>query len=182
MRRRRALTKTDLFRQAIRKPLLHTLGAALACSVLTFVSGSVTRAFDKSSLPVLQLLYISVFGSAILLLTCAASEALIAAFSLRMLRKQENACRFSFADEKLTWEAIPSEWYISCEFCRVIAVRRGYILQAGKPECEYNLLWKMKVKDITGSVYDLKGTAQQLKGLRQWLNTVKAQETQSIPS
>ena len=111
---------------------------------------------------------------------CALTEVLIAAFSLRLLKKQEKACHFSFADEKLTSETITSDWYINCEFCRVIAVRRGYILKAGKPEYKYKLLWKMKVKDITGEKYYLKGTAQQIEGLKKWLNTDTDQETWSV--
>ncbi len=180
MRRRKTITKTDLFWEAIRKPLLDTLGAAFAGFALTFVFGIVARIFDKSLPTVLQLLYISIFAFVFMFVACALTEVLVAAFSLRLLKKQEKACRFSFADEKMTWEAIPSDWYINCEFCRVIAVRRGYILKAGKPEYEYKLLWKMKVKDITGEKYYLKGTAQQIEGLKKWLNTDTDQETWSV--
>ena len=180
MRRRKTITKADLFWEAIKKPLFDTLGAAFACFALVFVFGGVARIFDKSLPTVLQLLYISVLTFAIMFVGCALTEVLVAAFSLRLLKKQEKACRFSFAGEKMTWEAIPSDWYINCEFCRVIAVRRGYILKAGKPEYEYKLLWKMKVKDITGEKYYLKGTAQQIEGLKKWLNTDTDQETWSV--
>lgn len=180
MRRRKTISKTDLFWEAIKKPLFDTLGAAFACFALAFVFGIVARIIDKSLPGVLQLLYISVFIFAIMFVGCALTEVLIAAFSLRLLKKQEKACHFSFADEKLTSETITSDWYINCEFCRVIAVRRGYILRAGKPEYEYKLFWKMKVKDITGKTYYLKGTAHQLEGLKKWLNTDTEQEARSV--
>ena len=180
MRRRKTITKTDLFWEAIRKPLLDTLGTAFACSALAFVFGVVVRFFDKSLPTVLQLLYISIFAFVFMFVVCALTEVLVAAFSLRLLKKQEKACRFSFAGEKMTWETITSDWYINCEFCRVIAVRRGYILKAGKPEYAYKLLWKMKVKDITGEKYYLKGTAQQIEGLKKWLNTDTDQEARSV--
>ena len=179
MRRRETITKTDLIWEAIRKPLLDTLGAAFACSAFAFVFGVVVHFFDKSLPTVLQLLYISIFAFVFMFVVCVLTEVLVAVFSLRLLRKQEKACRFSFAGEKMTWEAIPSDWYINCEFCRVIAVRRGYILKAGKPKNEYKLLWKMKVEDIAGRIYYLKGTAQQIEGLKEWLNTDTYQENQS---
>ena len=180
MRRRKTITKTDLFWEAIRKPLLETSGSAFACSALAFVFCIVARIFDKSLPTALQLLYISVFAFVMMFVVLALTEVLTALFSLRLLKKQEKFYRFSFADEKMTWETITSDWYINCEFCRVIAVHRGFILKAGKPEYEYKLLWKMKVKDITGKKYHLKGTAQQIEGLKKWLNTDTEQETRSV--
>ena len=182
MRRRKTITKTDLFWEAIRKPLFDTLGAASVCSALVLVFGFVARIFDKSLPTVLQLLNISVFAFVVMFVVCALTEILVAASSLRLLNKQEKACRFSFANEKMTWETITSDWYINCELCRVIAVRRGYILKAGKPKYEHKLLWKMKVEDIVGRIYYLKGTAQQIEGLKEWLNTDTDQENQSSSS
>ena len=48
MRRRKTITKADLFWEAIKKPLFDTLGAAFACFALVFVFGGVARIFDKS--------------------------------------------------------------------------------------------------------------------------------------
>ncbi len=71
MRRRKTITKTDLFWEAIRKPLLNTLGAAFAGFALTFVFGMVARIFDKSLPTVLQLLYISIFAFVFMFVACA---------------------------------------------------------------------------------------------------------------
>ncbi len=169
MRERKTLRKADLFRAAVKKSLFDFLVVSGICFVFLLAVYLVARISSRTTLTVLQLLCLSFFEAAFIFIVCAVPVVLIALSSLRLLNRQEKLCCFSFADEELTWENIPSDWYINCSFSRVIAVRRGYILKAAKPEYEYRVLYRMKVKDVTGQVFYLKGTFQQLEGLRVWL-------------
>ena len=169
MRKPKTITKTSLVWEATKKPLQDVLGAAGACAVLVLLLGSLARLFDSSLPSVVQLLKISAFAGIMIAASGSLAGLACCISSLRLLKRQEKSMSFSFSKEQLTWEKIGSDWYIHCEWCRVIVVRRAYIIAAGQIQKEYKLLCRMKVKDMTGSVFFLKGTFQQLEGLKNWL-------------
>lgn len=170
MNKESTITKKKLVWRATKKPLKDIFGASLACFALGFVFGFAARFFDKSIPAPLQLLGISFFFSVVMFLLCSGAAICCALTSLHLLRRQEKFYHFSFAEEQLTWDDDNPEWFIRCELCRVLALRRGFIIKAGQPKNMYRLLYRMRVKDITGKTHLLKGSFQHLDELRRWIN------------
>ena len=178
MQRQKTITKTDLLWKAIREDLLHLLWVDFFTSAFVFICFALNHRYAQSA----QLVYMTVLVFIMFFVVSTLGSISNAALSLRLLDKQEKVCHFSFADEKLTWETIPADWYINCESSTVIAVRRGYITEAGEPEeikHESNRVRRMKVKDIAGEIYYIKGKTEQIEGLKKWLNAETDQKTQS---
>ena len=169
MGKRRSLTRSDLFRAAIRKPLQETLPLIPLFFTVLFVWDIVVM-HDRNTG---RLLLFSVCLAVALWLLLAAILCCSAAGGLRLLRRQEKSLGFTFEDEGLTEIKPNDKWYLSCEGAKVLAIRRGFIRRAWKPQHVGNFLWKLRIEDTNGKCHIVKAHLSDLEGLIDWLNDDK---------
>ena len=173
MKSRGSLTKSDLLRAALHKPLQETMPLIPLFSARLFVWEAVVMHYGNTG----RLLLFSAWFAAALWLFLAAVFCCSAAEGLRLLRWQEKSLGFTFEDEGLTEIETNDKWYLSCEGARVLAIRRGFIRKVWKPYRIGNFLWKMRIEDISGKRHVVKAHLSNIEELMDWLNDGKGKMT-----
>ena len=174
MGKRRSLTRSDLFRAAIRKPLQETLPLIPLFFAGLFVWEAVAM-HDRNTG---RLLLFSVCLAVALWLLLAAILCCSAAGGLRLLRRREKSRGCTLADAGLTEFEPNDKWYLSCEGAKVLAIRRGFIRKVWKPHRVGNFLWKLRIEDINGKCHIVKAHLSDLEGLIDWLKDGKGKTEQ----
>ena len=169
MKKRGSLTKFDLFRAAVRKPLRETLPLIPLFFAVLFVWEIVVM-HDRNTGRLL--LFSACFAVALWLFMVA-----ILCFStidgLLLLHRQEKSFGFIFEDEGLTEIKPNDKWYLSCEGAKVLAIRRGFIRRAWIPQHVGNFLWKLRIENTNGKCHMVKAHLSDLEELIDWLNDDK---------
>ena len=173
MKRNTALTKYDLFRAAMREPLRETLPLIPFFFAGLFVWEAVVMHYGNTG----RLLLFSAWFAAALWLFLAAVFCCSAAEGLRLLRWQEKSLGFTFEDEGLIEIKPTDKWYLSCKSAKVLAIRRGFIRKAWKPQRIGNFLWELRIEDINGKHHVVKAHLSDLEELMDWLNDGKGKMT-----
>ena len=173
MQKRGSLTKFDLFRTALRKPLRETLLLIPLFFAVLFVWEAVV-VHDRNTG---RLLLFSACVATALWLFLAAILCCSAAEGLRLLRRQEMSLEFTFEEEGLTEIKTNDTWYLSCEGAKVLAIRQGFIRKVWKPYRIGNFLWKMRIEDISGKRHVVKAHLSNIEELMDWLNDGKGKMT-----
>ncbi len=137
MQKRGSLTKFDLFRTALRRPLQETLPLIPLFFAVLFVWEAVV-VHDRNTG---RLLLFSACVATALWLFLAAILCCSAFGGLLLLRRQEKSLGFTFEEEGLTEIKTNDTWYLSCGCAKVLSIRRGFIRRAWKPQRIGNFLW-----------------------------------------
>ena len=169
MEKRGSLTKFNLFRAALRKPLRETLPLFPLFFAGLFVWEAVVMHGRNTG----RILLLSACIAATLWLFLAAIVCCTAIDGLLLLRRQERSLGFTFEDEGLTEIKPNDKWYLACEGAKVLAVRRGFIRRAWKPYRVGNFLWELRIEDISGKRHILKAHLSDIEELVYWLNDDK---------
>jgi len=164
-----SLTKFDLFRTALRKPLRETL----PLFPLFFAALFVWEAVVKHDGNIGRHLLFSACFAAALWVFMAVIFCSLTFDGLLLLRRQEKILGFTFEEEGLTEIKTNDTWYLSCEGARVLAIRRGFIRKVWKPHRVGNFLWKLKIEDINGKRHIVKAHLSDIEELIDWLNDSK---------
>ena len=169
MEKQGLLTKFDLFRAALHKLLRETLLLIPFFFAVLFIWEAVVM-HDRNTG---RLLLFSACVAAALWLFVAAIICCSTAGSLLLLRYQEKCLGFTFEEEGLTKIKPNDKWYLYCGGARVLAIRRGFIRRAWKPQRIGNYLWKMRIEDINGKCHSVKAHLSDIEKLMDWLNDGK---------
>ena len=164
MKKPHTLTKYDLFRAALRKPLRDALPLLAVMFVFFFLA---------------ELLLYHVAPKLILSGACFAAGytlfyVVILCCSilpgLLLLRRQEKRLGFSFADEGLTKIQPNHKWYLFCDHAKILAFRRGFIRKVGTPSKYGYYMAQMMIEDLDGKCHTVRTPSMdEAEDLLRWL-------------